>query len=296
VLVELKARFDEHANIQWARALEHAGCHVVYGLIGLKTHCKLALVVREEGDSLRRYVHVGTGNYNPKTARGYEDLGLLTTDPVIGEGVAKLFNQLSGFSAGSTYRNMLVAPQTLRSGLVERIEREAANAAAGRPAGIRFKCNALVDETVIDALYRASQAGVPVGLWIRGICGLRPGVPAMSETIKVRSVLGRFLEHSRVYEFAAGGQGEVLLGSADLMHRNLDRRVEVLVEVHSPRHQRYLSDLLDLGLSDSYASWHLGPDGTWVRHHTDDDGDPLPEVQEHLIRQVRLGPERALAG
>jgi polyphosphate kinase len=296
VLVELKARFDEHANIKWARALEHAGCHVVYGLIGLKTHCKLALVVRDESDGLRRYVHIGTGNYNPKTARGYEDLGLLTTDRVIAEGVATLFNELSGFSAGSTYRSLLVAPQTLRSGLVERIEREAANAIAGRPAGIRFKCNAIVDETIIDALYRASQAGVPIGLWARGICALRPGVPGMSETIKVRSVLGRFLEHSRVYEFTAGGAGEILIGSPDLMHRNLDRRVEVLAEVSDPRHRKYLHDLLDMGLSDAYASWHLGPDGTWVRHHLDDANDPLPDIQEHLIRQARLGHDRAVSG
>ena len=292
VIVELKARFDEHANIRWARALEHAGCHVVYGLVGLKTHCKLALVVRDEPEGLRRYVHVGTGNYNPKTARLYEDLGLLTTDPVTGDGIATLFNQLSGFSTASRYDGMLVAPQTVRSGLVERIEREIDNHCAGQPSGIRFKCNSIVDEIIIDSLYRASDAGVPIGLWVRGICAVRPGVPGLSENIRVRSVLGRFLEHSRVYEFTNGGEPEVLIGSADLMHRNLDRRVEILAAIRDPRHRRYLSDLLDLGLGDAYASWHLENDGTWTRVQVDADGENLPDLQEFLISQVRRGHGR----
>ena len=287
VVVELKARFDEHANIRWARALEQAGCHVVYGLIGLKTHCKLALVVRDEPDGLRRYVHIGTGNYNPKTARHYEDIGLITANPVIGEDIATLFNQLSGYSRATEYRSLLVAPHALRLGLLERIENEIDHCRAGRPAGIRFKTNSIVDEAVIDALYRASQAGVPVDLWVRGICALRPGVPELSETIRVRSVLGRFLEHSRVYEFENGGAPEVWIGSADLMHRNLDRRVEVLVRVPATRHREALDRLLDLGFADDSVAWHLQPDGSWVRMPPA--GEPRTDVQEHLIDAARLG-------
>jgi len=291
VVVELKARFDEHANIRWARALEHAGCHVVYGLIGLKTHAKIALVVRDEPDGLRRYVHIGTGNYNPKTARLYEDLGLLTADPIVGEDVATLFNQLSGFSRATDYQRLLVAPHGLRSGLVHRIEREVAHHAAGRPAGIRFKLNSIVDETVIDALYRASQAGVPIALWVRGICAVRPGVPGLSETIVVRSTLGRFLEHSRVYEFANGGEPETWIGSADMMHRNLDRRVELLVRLGSARHRKAVAELLDMGLDDATSSWRLGHDGTWHRVNRlqldGEDATALRDVQEHLISVVR---------
>ena len=231
VIVEIKARFDEQANIRWARKLEHAGCHVVYGQVGLKTHCKLAMVVREEPDGIRRYTHIGTGNYNPKTARMYEDLGLLTTDETIGENVANLFNNLSGFSRKPSYDDLLVAPDSVRSGLIERIRTEIEHHQAGREARIRIKANSIVDEAIIDELYRASRAGVPVDLLVRGICGLRPGVPGLSETIRVRSVLGRFLEHSRVFWFADGGSPAVYIGSADLMHRNLDRRVEVLVRL-----------------------------------------------------------------
>ncbi len=287
VVVELKARFDEHANIRWARALEHAGCHVVYGLIGLKTHAKIAMVVRDEPEGLRRYVHIGTGNYNPKTARTYEDLGLLTADPVVGEDVSTLFNQLSGFSRATEYERLLVAPHGLRTGLVERIEGEIAHHRAGRRARVRFKVNSIVDETVIDALYRASQAGVPVDLWVRGICALRPGVPGLSETIRVRSVLGRFLEHSRVYEFANGGEAEVWIGSADLMHRNLDRRVELLVRLPSSRHGKVIAELLDLGLDDGADSWWLQPDGDWVRATPGDGGPALRDVQAHLISASR---------
>ena len=287
VLVEIKARFDEHANIKWARKLEEAGCHVVYGLVGLKTHCKLSLVVRQEGEELRRYSHVGTGNYHPKTARFYEDLGLLTADPEVGADLSDLFNRLSGYSRRDTYRRLLVAPRSLREGLLSRIGREAEHHRAGRPAWIKIKVNSIVDESVIDALYRASQAGVPVDLWVRGICALRPGVPGLSENIRVRSVLGRFLEHSRVYAFAAGGENEVWLGSADLMHRNLDRRVEALVRVTDPAHRSSLVRLLTLGTADTSASWHLGPDGTWTRHATDAGGRPLPNVQELLIEARR---------
>lgn len=266
VLVEIKARFDEQANIRWARKLERAGCHVVYGLVGLKTHCKLALVVRDEPDGLRRYAHIGTGNYNPKTARLYEDFGLLTADPDISHDLTDLFNNLSGFAQDFSYRRLMVAPAGLRDGIVERIDTEIAHHAAGRPAGIRIKVNSLVDETVIDKLYEASRAGVQVDLVIRGICTLRPGVPGLSENIRVHSILGRFLEHSRIYWFAGGGEPEAWMGSADLMHRNLDRRVEVLVRVPSAAHTEKLGELLARSVDPETTSWHLGPDGHWTRH------------------------------
>jgi polyphosphate kinase len=293
-LVEIKARFDEQANISWARKLEQAGCHVVYGVAGLKTHCKLSLVVREESDGLRRYCHVGTGNYHPKTARLYEDLGLLTADPDVGEDLSNLFNHLSGWSRREHYKRLLVAPRSMRSGIVERIEREVEHHREGRPAAVRFKLNSLVDEGVIDALYRASQAGVPVDIWVRGICALRPGVPGLSDGIRVRSVLGRFLEHSRIFLFANGsdragdGRGpEVWIGSADMMHRNLDRRVEAMVRLRSPQHIAELSGLLDLGFDDGMTSWHLESDGSWVRHAVGPDGEPLRDVQQVLIQRRR---------
>ena len=283
-LVELKARFDEQANITWARKLEQAGCHVVYGQVGLKTHCKLALVVREEGDRLRRYCHIGTGNYNPKTARTYEDVGLLTADPVVAEDVANLFNQLSGYARGTSFRRLLVAPHSVRSGIVSRIEAEIENHLSGRPAQIRFKVNSLVDEATIEALYRASNAGVPVDIWTRGICALRPGVPGMSETIQVRSILGRFLEHSRIFWFANSGEPEVWIGSADLMHRNLDRRVEALVRISSPDHVRELTELMDIAFAPTTSAWRLDHNGTWTRHHRHSDGSDLIDLQEHLIK------------
>ncbi|TCM47074.1 RNA degradosome polyphosphate kinase [Kribbella sp. VKM Ac-2568] len=283
VLVEIQARFDEQANIKWARALEHAGCHVVYGVIGLKTHCKLSMVVREEPDGLRRYAHIGTGNYHPKTARLYEDLGLLTSDKVVTEDIAHLFNHLSGFARRSGYRRLLVAPQSVRRGLVERIDREVENHLAGRPARVRIKVNSLVDEALSDALYRASQAGVPVELWIRGICTIRPGIPGLSENIRVRSILGRFLEHSRVFWFENGGEPEVWIGSADLMHRNLDRRVEVLVQLKEQDHVTELGDLFDLGFDEGTGSWWLRPDDTWQARLTSPAGEPLRDLQERLI-------------
>ncbi|MGI5353301.1 RNA degradosome polyphosphate kinase [Streptomyces sp. CA-250714] len=292
VLVEIKARFDEQANIKWARKLEEAGCHVVYGLVGLKTHCKLSLVVRQEGEVLRRYAHVGTGNYHPKTARLYEDLGLLTADQQVGADLSDLFNRLSGYSRREIYRRLLVAPRSLRDGLVSRIQKEITHHRAGREAYIRIKVNSIVDETVCDALYRASMAGVPVQVWVRGICALRPGVPGLSENITVRSVLGRFLEHSRVFCFGNGGEPEVWLGSADMMHRNLDRRIEALVRVTDPGHRVSLNRLLETGMSDSTASWHLGPDGEWTRHSHDENGQQLTNVQEMLIegRRRKRGP------
>ncbi len=295
VLVEIKARFDEQANIRWARKLEQAGCHVVYGLVGLKTHCKLALVVRDEGVGIRRYAHIGTGNYNPKTARMYEDLGLLTADEGVTNDISNLFNNLSGFARQRDYQHILVAPESVRSGLLQQIEREVEHHRAGRPARIRLKLNSIVDEATIDALYRASQAGVPVGLWVRGISALRPGVPGLSELISVRSVLGRFLEHSRVFWFENGGEPQAWIGSADLMHRNLDRRVEVLVQIPQRHHVDELGALLDRGFDDATASWWLGPDGAWTRHHRDADGQPLAEVQASLIAQHRRRREAASA-
>jgi polyphosphate kinase len=282
-LVEIKARFDEQANIAWARRLERHGCHVVYGLVGLKTHCKLSMVVRDEPEGLRRYVHIGTGNYNPKTARTYEDMGLLTANPIITEDVGRLFNHLSGMSQETSYKRMLVAPHGIRTGLIARIDSEIAHQHAGRQAGIKIKVNSLVDEAVSDALYRASQAGVPVDLWVRGICTIRPGVPGLSENIRVRSILGRFLEHSRLFWFANGGSPSVGIGSADLMHRNLDRRVEVLASITHPAHVAEIGELFELGFDDHTASWKLTPDGQWVMHTTDADGRPLLDMQEHLI-------------
>ncbi len=292
VLVEIKARFDEQANIKWARKLEESGCHVVYGLVGLKTHCKLSLVVRQEGELLRRYSHVGTGNYHPKTARLYEDLGLLTVDPKVGADLSDLFNRLSGYSRRESYRRLLVAPHSLRAGLVARIHQEIEHHRAGREAYVRIKVNSMVDEAVIDALYRASMAGVPVDVWVRGICALRPGVPGLSENIRVRSVLGRFLEHSRVFVFGNGDEPEVWFGSADMMHRNLDRRIEALVRVTDPAHRATLDRLLETGVADTTSSWHLDADGEWTRHSHDAEGKPLRHVQEMLIdaRRRRRAP------
>jgi len=288
VLVEITARFDEQANIGWARELERAGCHVVYGLVGLKTHCKTALVVRQEKGQLRRYAHVGTGNYNPKTARIYEDLGLLTADPEVGADLTDLFNTLTGYSRRSDYRTLLVAPQGVRKGLLERIDREAERARAGRPSGVRMKANSIVDEQIIDSLYRASRAGVPMELVVRGICALRPGVPGLSETIEVRSIVGRFLEHSRVMAFANDGQPEYWLGSADLMHRNLDRRVETLVRVKDPAVREQLVAMLDRAMAPDVRHWSLGSDGCWTRRP--EQGRPAHDMQADLM--LRAG-ERA---
>ena len=301
-LVEIKARFDEDANIAWARKLERAGVHVVYGIVGLKTHCKLSLVVRQEADGLRRYCHVGTGNYNPKTARIYTDLGLLTCDPVVGQDMTRLFNQLSGYAPKSSFHRLLVAPRTVRSGLIQRIRREEDAARAGKEAWIKIKVNSIVDEKTIDALYRASQAGVKIDIVERGICALKPGVPGLSENIRVRSILGRFLEHSRIYAFANSdgpqiGEGpaagpEVWIGSADLMHRNLDRRVEALVRIVAPEQIDELIKYVDLQMADSTASWHMQPDGTYVRHCKDEEGRPLVDSQEYLIKKHTRRPAR----
>ena len=299
-LVEIKARFDEDANIAWARKLERAGVHVVYGIVSLKTHCKLIEVVRQEADGLRRYCHVGTGNYNPKTARLYTDLGLLTCDPVVGQDLTRLFNQLSGYAPKSSFHRLLVAPRTVRTGLIQRIRREEDAARAGKEAWIKIKVNSIVDEKTIDALYRASQAGVKIDIVERGICALKPGVPGLSENIRVRSILGRFLEHSRIYAFCNAdgpqiGEGpasgpEVYIGSADLMHRNLDRRVEALVRVTAPEQVDGLIKYVDLQMADSTMSWHMQPDGTYVLHTKDDEGRPLVDSQEYLIRKHQRRP------
>jgi polyphosphate kinase len=265
VIVEIKARFDEEANISWARSLERAGCHVIYGLVGLKTHCKTALVVRREHGVLRRYCHVGTGNYNPKTARLYEDLGILTADPRVGADLTDLFNTLTGYSRQRNYRMLMVAPHGIRAGLIEKIRREASNAAEGRPSGIRIKVNSLVDERIIDALYEASRAGVPVELLIRGICALRPGVPGLSESIRVRSIVGRFLEHSRAMSFDNDGDPEWWIGSSDLMHRNLDRRVEVLLRVCDEGARAELHEIFESAMAPGVRCWELRSDGCWTR-------------------------------
>ncbi|MCX6442810.1 MAG: RNA degradosome polyphosphate kinase [Actinobacteria bacterium] len=263
-VIEIRARFDEQANVRWARKLEAAGVHVVYGLMGLKTHAKLSLVIRDEPQGIRRYCHLGTGNYNPKTARMYEDLGILSADVELTEDLTRLFNQLSGFGPQSTYSRLLVAPRTLRSGLTERIDREIEHAKNGRPAGIQFKLNSILDEYFVAKLYEASQAGVKIELLIRGICAVQPGIKGVSENITVKSILGRFLEHSRIYHFINGGDDEYWIGSADLMGRNLDRRVESLVLIQRREHQIRLQGLLDLGLSDETSSWQL-KETTWSR-------------------------------
>jgi polyphosphate kinase len=282
VLVELKARFDEGANIEWAKALETAGVHVVYGLVGLKVHTKTSLVVRDEPDGVRRYCHVGSGNYNSKTARTYEDVGLLTADPDIGADLTQLFNYLTGYGRDVHYSSLLVSPHTTRTGLEKLIKREVKAAKAGKPAAITLKMNSLVDEALIEALYGASKAGVEVDLIVRGICCLVPGVPGLSERIRVRSIVGRYLEHSRIFRFANGaGQGRphYLIGSADLMPRNLDRRVEALVPVVDPELQARLQEILDVNLADDVLAWLLDADGVW--HHV----EPVGEVDTHVRLQ-----------
>ena len=284
-LVEIKARFDEQANIDWARKLEKYGVHVVYGMVGLKTHCKLSLVVRDEPDGLRRYCHLGTGNYNPKTARQYEDMGLLTSNPIITDDVARLFNHLSGMTQETRYRRLLVAPEGIRSGLIANIDHEIANHQAGLPARIRIKVNSIVDEAIIDALYRASMAGVPIDVLVRGICGIRPGVPGLSENVRVRSILGRFLEHSRIFWFENAGRPSVGIGSSDLMHRNLDRRVEAIVSLTNAGHIAQINELFELAFDDETVSWRL-QDQDWTPVTTGAEGGPLRDIQEYLIERV----------
>ncbi|KFE70305.1 polyphosphate kinase 1 [Hyalangium minutum] len=286
-MVELKARFDERTNIQWALALEEAGVHVVYGIPGLKTHAKAILIVHREGEKIRHYVHIGTGNYNPKTARLYTDLGLFTTDPDIGADVADLFNYLTGFARPETFRKLLVAPINLREGLLEQIRRTVAAHSKEKPSRILMKMNALVDPTLIRALYDASRAGVKVELNVRGICCLRPGVPGVSENIRVVSLLGRFLEHSRIYCFERGGETRCYIGSADLMPRNLDHRVEALVPVEDPQILAQVRDILERSLADNTHAWELDADGTW-RRRTAKNGEKRWAQGELMERSVRL--------
>ena len=285
-LVEIKARFDEKNNIAWARKLEAAGVHVVYGIVGLKTHCKLSLVIRQEGNQLRRYCHIGTGNYNPKTARYYEDFGLLTARPAVGEDLTQLFNQLSGFSTEPSYSSILTSPVGVREGLVERIQREIDNHEAGKPARVRFKINSLVDEQIIDQLYFASMAGVPVEIVVRGMCALKPGIPGLSENITVHSVLGRYLEHSRIFFFENAGDPDVFIGSADMMHRNLDRRVETLVKITQSDQIKELDDLFVLAMSNQVSVWELESSGNWRRDAKDADGQPLLDMQDEIMSRT----------
>jgi polyphosphate kinase len=285
-VIEIRARFDEQANVRWARKLESVGVNVVYGLMGLKTHAKLSLVVRDEPNGLRSYCHIGTGNYNPKTARMYEDLGLLSSDEELTDDLSKLFNQLSGFAPQSSYARLLVAPRTLRPGLIDKIDQEIQNAKDGMPAGVQFKLNSLLDEEFVEKLYEASQAGVSVDLLIRGICAIRPGVPGMSENIRVRSILGRFLEHSRIFHFTNAGDDEYWIGSADLMGRNLNRRVESLVRVDKKAHKEYLQEILDQGLSDEVSSWHM-QDDKWTRFTQSKDGKPLKDMHSQFAKRFK---------
>jgi polyphosphate kinase len=283
-LVEIKARFDEQNNITWARQLERAGVHVVYGLVGLKTHCKLTQVVRrEKSGDISYYSHIGTGNYNPKTSRIYEDLGLFTSSAEVGAELTRLFNELSGYAIEKKFKRLLVAPRYLRNGLLKNIARETEAALAGEKSGIRLKMNALVDETIIDALYRASRAGVPIDVSVRGICSLVPGRAGLSETIRVRSVLGRYLEHSRIYSFHNGGKPSTYIGSSDMMHRNLDRRIEVLVKIETPEHLERIDHLFELHMSDSSSTWSLAEDGVWTRH-TGLAGE-LADIQDTLMAE-----------
>jgi polyphosphate kinase len=282
-VIEIRARFDEMANVRWARKLEEVGVHVVYGLMGLKTHAKLSLVVREEGDTLRRYCHVGTGNYNPKTARFYDDLGILSADPVLGEDLSRLFNELSGYSTKHDYSRLLVAPHSMRKGLIARIKRETRNHLDGKPAWIRFKLNSLLDEEIIDALYEAADAGVKIEIVVRGICSIRLNTQARRENIRVRSILGRFLEHSRIYYFRNNGAEDYFIGSADMMHRNLDRRVESLVLIESEKHKERLAGILDDSVSDKYSTWKLTEENNWVRNIKDHDGNYLVNFQDHFV-------------
>jgi polyphosphate kinase len=286
-LVEVKARFDEAANIVWARKLEKAGVHVVYGLVGLKTHCKLLHVIRDEDGALRSYSHIGTGNYNPKTSRLYEDFGLFTSNEEVGRDLTRLFNELSGYAIEKKFKRLLVAPLHLRKGLIKLIDQERRHAEEGRRANIRIKVNSMVDEQIIDALYRASQAGVAVEVWVRGICGIKPGVPGLSENITVRSILGRYLEHSRIFSFHNDGDTQVYIGSADMMHRNLDRRIEALVRVVAPDQIVQLNDLFSLAMNENTSSWWLGPDGEWTRHSVGWEGQPLLDLQDDTMANVQ---------
>jgi polyphosphate kinase len=285
VVVEVKARFDEMANLRWAKLMEESGIHVVYGVLGLKTHAKLSLVVRDEPSGLKRYSHVGTGNYNPKTARMYEDLGILSSDETLGEDLTRLFNELSGLSRESEYSRMLVAPRGLRAGITSRIDREIDNHLAGKTAWIRIKLNSLLDEKIIAELYRAADAGVKIDLVIRGICTLELQTQKRRDNIKVRSILGRFLEHSRIYYFHNDGNPEYWIGSADLMQRNLDRRVEALVRIDQSEHKIKLKEILDSATSDRFFAWKLGEKNKWSKNLQSEDKEPLQDLHAYYLEK-----------
>lgn len=282
-VIELRARFDEQANVRWAKKLEDAGAHVVYGVLGLKTHAKASLVVRKDEGGLNVYSHIGTGNYNPKTARIYDDLGILSADQNLGQDLLKLFNQLSGVLSQSEFSRLIVAPQGIRNSLTEKIAREKANHLEGKPSRIRWKVNSLVDNQIISALYEAAQAGVPIELIVRGTCSLRFSKVAKFENVRIRSILGRFLEHSRIYNFHNGGVPEFFIGSADIMERNLDRRVEALVRIDNPEHQLQLSEILDLSVSERFRAWTMNRDDKWDYTKIDSEGKALEDFQEHFI-------------
>jgi polyphosphate kinase len=288
-LVELKARFDELRNIEWSRALEQAGVHVVYGFPDMKIHAKMTLIVRREGNELRRYAHIGTGNYHAATARLYEDVGIFTADEDITADVADLFNFITGFGRPQRFRKLLVAPFTLRSGLLEEIRRVAKAAAEGLPASIRLKVNHLVDPGIVDELYAASQAGARIDILARSTCALRPGVKGVSESIRVRSIVGRYLEHSRIYEFEAGDRTTTYIGSPDLMQRNLDHRIEVLMPVESTRARQEICAILDSAFADDTNSWELGPNGVWKRLTPVKPGKP----HSHHTKMLRRAQARA---
>jgi polyphosphate kinase len=293
-LIELKARFDEYRNIGWSRSLEKAGVHVVYGFPNLKIHAKTTLVVRREGNELRRYVHLGTGNYNIMTARTYEDYGLFTADPEIGADVADLFNYLTGFAHPQPFRKLLVAPFSLREGLIERIRDVRRAAGNGDQARIRIKVNSLNDEEIINELYRASQEGAKIDIVARSICTLRPGVPGLSESIRVRSILGRFLEHSRLFIFDAGDESSFYLGSADLMPRNLDHRIELVAPVEDARAQHDMVRAFDVLLADNATAWELSPDGRWMKLRPKK-GDRGRAAQLVFMRSARARARRRAA-
>jgi polyphosphate kinase len=286
-VIELRARFDEQANVRWAKKLEDAGAHVVYGVMGLKTHAKASLVVRKEDSGLSVYSHIGTGNYNPKTARIYDDLGILSSDQNLGQDLLKLFNQLSGVLSQSEFSRLIIAPQGIRKSLTEKIAREKANHLDGKTSRIRWKVNSLVDNQIIDALYDAAQAGVPIELIVRGTCSLRFSKVAKFESVRIRSILGRFLEHSRIYNFHNDGTPEFYIGSADIMERNLDRRVEALVRIEHPEHQRELSEILDLSISERFRAWTMNRDDNWDYSKSDSEGKALEDFQEHFIERYR---------
>lgn len=285
-VIEIRARFDETANVKWAQALEDAGAHVVYGILGLKTHAKASLIIRDEGGTLRRYSHVGTGNYHPRTARLYEDLGLLSADETLGNDLTTLFNQLSGLSPEAQYERLLVAPKFLRAGITERIEREISHHLAGKASRIRLKMNSIIDHDIIRALYRAVNAGVPVEINARGICSFDMRVVESAGKIHINSILGRFLEHSRVYNFHNDGKNEYLIGSADMMDRNLNRRIEILVQITDETQKRELDDLLSAIFSRKFRHWSLNEQNEWLQKQVSDDGVPLVDLQEHYIERV----------